>query len=510
MAGTRARAWQLLQSIPEPVVVVDADGIIVLVDARGVGLFGYQPQELIGQPVPRLVAALHAAYSAHLDSSGAVQEHGPQRVVPGGLAAYGDGSAFPVDVDLSATTPARADAALSVIRDISDRLLADAELRISDERFRVSFDSSPVGMAMIDLDPDRAGRFLEVNVALCALTGYTEAQLLATTSPAISHPADRLDTVANLARLGRGGAIRWDTDLRYTTSVGEDVWVHLIVSVVHDADGRRRHGVCQVEDITTRKAAESELTHARREAERANAAKDEFLSRLSHELRTPLNAVLGFAQLLERDTLSPKHVRYVGHILRGGQHLLAMVDDILDVNSTAAGGLDLSPEIVDVGALLRELIGLMQPLAAANQVTVRHHLVGAAATRLHTDPQRLRQVLINLLSNAIKYNRPGGTVEVVVEVIVEGRDDVGAGAVSIAVTDTGPGISPVDLPRLFAAFDRLGRESTDIEGTGIGLNLSRRLVTLMGGRLEVETAAGEGSTFTVTLPGGYATSAIEE
>ncbi|MDQ2825604.1 MAG: PAS domain S-box protein, partial [Actinomycetota bacterium] len=500
IAESEARAWRLLQTFPESVVVVNAAGIIELVNTRALALFGYQPGELIGQPVEHLVAGLHQKYRAHRASCGAGSEPGPLSMGPEVFAACKDGSTVPVEVHLSGIALATGPAVLATIRDVSDRRLADAERRISDERFRVSFENAPVGMAMIDLHRDHAGRFLQVNAALCALTGHTEAQLLATTTAAITHPDDRGDTVANVGRLARGTTTRWDTDKRYTTATGTDVWVHLIVSVVHDGAGHPSHGVCQVEDITTRKAAEAALRHARHEAERANAAKDEFLSRLSHELRTPLNAVLGFAQLLERDDLSPKHDGFVGHILRGGRHLLAMIDDVLDVTAIDAGRLDLRPENVDVDGLLCDLLGLMQPLATANHVLLRFTPAGPPATRLTADPHRLRQVLINLLSNAIKYNQPGGTVDVTVDDTV----DVHGHCVSIAVIDTGLGIPAADLPRLFTAFDRLGRESTAIEGTGIGLALSQRLVTLMSGRLEVKTATGTGSTFTVTLPGAAA------
>ena len=242
------------------------------------------------------------------------------------------------------------------------------------------------------------------------------------------------------------------------------------------------------------KESNAALRAAQAEAQRANAAKDEFLSRMSHELRTPLNAVLGFAQLLELDALSPSQEEAVGHILRGGNHLLAMINDVLDIARIESDRLELSPEPVHIATLLTETIGLMTPAADANRIEILFDPAQPAADRyVRGDRRRLRQVLINLLSNGIKYNRPDGRIDIGVAL----ADDT---HLSMAVTDTGKGIAADDLPRLFRPFDRLGQQSSDIEGTGIGLALSQRLATVMGGRLDVASTPGRGSTFTVTMP----------
>ena len=876
MAESEARAWRLLQAMPDPVVVTDDEGIIELINVQAVALFGYQPAELIGQPVERLIpAGLHEAHRAHRAAYVAVQRPTPMSTGPNIVAVRKDGTSVPVEVNLSAITLSTGRAVLASIRDVGDRKLADAELRISDERFQVSFDSAPIGMTLIDLHRETAGRFLRVNAAFCELTGYTEADLLGTGSAAITAPADRDETVASLERLVDGAATRWNTDKRYRHASGRDVWVHLAVSVVHDADARPSYGVSQVEDITGRKhaedqmeerfrelatnvdvgfllrgldppeylyynpayltvfgfdragppptpaeslaqvhpedldraaailggaargerieqewrfirpdgqlrwvsgrispisdpdgvvrriaalfeditarknalaaleesehrfvqladaldvgitlrelggsgviyanrafaditgvppfaggdinadpavaavihpedrervltqywpkaaagravasehriirpdgqirwiratsapvhdrsgavtrvagtvqditegknaetalresekrfdqlarstevgfllrtptellytnpslarifgidaskqpafndlvalvhpndvaqskantaandrgehvesevriirpdgavrllgivtnpvvtpegeenrtaitftditdrrAAEDELRAARADAEHANAAKDEFLSRMSHELRTPLNAVLGFAQLLELDPLEPGQQDAVRHILRGGRHLLAMIVDILDITGIAADRVELSPEPVAITELVHDSMGLMQPLAAENRITLRFDdTEPSAGLHVRADRRRLQQVLLNLLSNAIKYNYPDGTVDIALTA-------QGAEQLRIAVIDDGMGIAPEDLHRVFSPFDRLGRESSDIEGTGIGLALSQRLATIMGGHLAVEPSPGRGCTFTVTMP----------
>ena len=233
------------------------------------------------------------------------------------------------------------------------------------------------------------------------------------------------------------------------------------------------------------------LSAATAEADHANRAKSEFLSRMSHELRTPLNAILGFAQLLEMDALSPRQGESVGHILRAGRHLLGLINEVLDISRIEAGRMSLSLEPVPVRETLAQAMQLVQPAATALEVAVR---ADAIDDRLHVlaDRQRLQQVFLNLLSNAIKYNQPRGTVT------VECRP-VGAERLRVAVTDTGPGIAPDKLGRLFTPFDRLGAEAGGVEGTGLGLALSKALVEAMGGVLHVRSEPGSGSTFSVEL-----------
>ncbi len=234
----------------------------------------------------------------------------------------------------------------------------------------------------------------------------------------------------------------------------------------------------------------AERRRAELEADRANAAKSEFLSRMSHELRTPLNAILGFAQLLEMDDLAPHQRENVAPILAGGYHLLELINEVLDISRIESGRIQLSPEAVPVETLLRETLDLIQPLAADSNVKV----LGQYSQERHVkaDHQRLKQVLLNLLANAVKYNRRDGTVTV-------SYADAGIGRLRISVTDTGPGISPEMRERLFVPFDRLGAERQGIEGTGLGLVLSRRLVEAMGGTLGVDSTVGHGSTFWVDL-----------
>ena len=235
---------------------------------------------------------------------------------------------------------------------------------------------------------------------------------------------------------------------------------------------------------------------AREEADRANRAKSDFLSRMSHELRTPLNAVLGFSQMLLMDDLLDEHREVVGFIQSAGRHLLHLVNDILDIAAIEAGAPRISLESVSVADVVVETIDLVR-----GQAHDRGVVINPPGDDIHAfvvaDRQSLLQILLNLLSNAAKYNRPGG--EISIACAQAGPN------LSISVTDTGIGMTAENLTKLFSPFERLGAEQTDIEGTGIGLILSRALSHNMAGTLTAASTIGAGSTFTLVLPKGETT-----
>ena len=243
----------------------------------------------------------------------------------------------------------------------------------------------------------------------------------------------------------------------------------------------------QAEDDLRRQA--DDLIAAREEAERASRAKSEFLSRMSHELRTPLNAILGFGQLLEMEDLAPDQRESVAHVLRAGRHLLNLIDEVLEIARIEAGRSTISMEAVDVDEVMLEAVEMMTP--QARERGIRVDIERGDPLHVLADRQRLKQVALNLLSNAIKYNRAQGRVHVGFE-----RAD---GRVRIGVSDTGPGIPDDKKDGLFVPFERLGAEGSEIQGTGLGLALSKNLVEAMRGNLSVTTKTGEGSTFTVEL-----------
>ncbi len=241
-------------------------------------------------------------------------------------------------------------------------------------------------------------------------------------------------------------------------------------------------GTCQ--DVTDR--------FLRAEAERATQARDQFLSRMSHELRTPLNAILGFSQLLVMGDLSDRQHAQVDHVLKAGDHLLELVNEVLEISRLQSNPEYVSVQPVSASSAVTDAIDLVAPLAEARRIVVSVRAGGDDLWVL-ADVQRLRQVLLNLLSNAIKYNDDGGRVQVRLRLADADR-------VEIAVVDDGPGIAAELLVRLFTPFDRLGAEQTNVDGTGLGLALSKAFVEAMGGTLGVQSTPAKGSVFTVELP----------
>jgi signal transduction histidine kinase/ActR/RegA family two-component response regulator len=237
----------------------------------------------------------------------------------------------------------------------------------------------------------------------------------------------------------------------------------------------------------------SSLAVSKEQAERAANAKTEFLSRMSHELRTPLNAILGFAQLLELDELTAMQKDNVAHIVSGGRHLLDLINEVLEITRLDVGSASPTIEPVSVEAMVREVVELVSPLATQRKIDMRAALGSDASAWVAADAQRLKQILINLLANAVKYNRDEGSVTVTLKRLEPNR-------LRIRVTDTGQGIAQDQLPKLFTPFERLGAESGNVEGTGLGLVLAQRLAEAMGGSIGVESQPWIGSTFHIELP----------
>ncbi len=296
------------------------------------------------------------------------------------------------------------------------------------------------------------------------------------------HPDDRERVDAAFARTVGGGPA-FERELRMIAGDG----VQRTVRVTGQADLTRSGCYLgTVQDITEQRQAEAErieLLETSARAESANRAKSEFLARMSHELRTPLNSIVGFTQLVELDGLTPRQREHIGYVLKAAGHLLALINEVLELERIEAGRMIISPEPVALANSVREALALVAPLARDRDVTLRSNTDGLAHDgHVHADCQRLKQVLLNLLANAIKYNRPGGRVDVSFAIADTGR-------VCTTIADTGIGIARDQLAKLFEPFERLGAERTDVEGTGLGLALSKGLIEAMGGTIEVDSTA---------------------
>jgi PAS domain S-box-containing protein len=343
--------------------------------------------------------------------------------------------------------------------------------------------------AILMLDP--GGFIISWNTGAERIKGYAAEEIIGK-HMSVFYPAEDVQAGKiehELAEARRRGSFE-DESWRVRKD-GTQFWANVVITALVDEEGQL-YGFGKVtRDLTERRAFELELQRAREAADDANRAKDDFLSSMSHELRTPLNAIIGFSQLLSMESLTTDQHDSVDHIGKAGSHLLDLINEILDISRIDSGQLSLSPEPVSVTDMIRDAVAMVEPLAAGRAVRVTAE--DTHGLHVLVDRQRIKQVLLNLLSNAIKYNYPDGEVAVTWAKGTKGR-------LLVQVRDTGAGIPAEMMERLFKPFDRLGAEIGDVEGTGLGLALSKRLVDAMGGTLTADSTVGAGSTFTIDLP----------
>ncbi|MDP9151172.1 MAG: PAS domain S-box protein [Myxococcota bacterium] len=493
MGNRNMQYRELLDTAPDAIVVVSGDGAIAFVNVQTERLFGYARSELVGQSLELLIPARFRA--GHKHHIARFLESPVTRPMGSGLELFGrhkDGADFPVEVSLSPVRTGHAFSVSAAIRDITDRKRVEATAKLNADRLASAVESVQDAFAVFDsgdhlLLCNSVYRSLLGASLPGALVGRSYEELLdawlvdlafATESDRARFRADRL-----AGRRERSAAF----DVR--TRDGRSLRV---------IDRRTAEGgiVKTIWDLTDDVRLSEELREARAAAEAASAAKSEFLSSMSHELRTPLNAILGFAQLLQRDKkepLSARHRERVEQILKGGEHLLRLIDDILDLSRIEAGVVGISTEPVSLTEVLQEAIASLEPMAARAGVSIRLAPVPSAASMVKADRTRFAQIVMNYGSNAIKYNRRGG--EVIVEASVSTAD-----LVRVTVSDTGHGIPVEKQDKLFQPFQRAGQETGPIEGTGIGLVITKRLAELMGGRVGFRSTPGAGSEFWVELP----------
>jgi signal transduction histidine kinase/CheY-like chemotaxis protein/HAMP domain-containing protein len=259
-------------------------------------------------------------------------------------------------------------------------------------------------------------------------------------------------------------------------------------------------------DITEQENAKKEAIRAKDEAEKANLAKSEFLTCMSHELRTPMNAILGFSQILimdQKNTLNPFQISNVQHILKAGKHLLELISDVLDLSKIESDHIAVSIEDVPINSLIFDTLKLLQPLLKEKELSLKVVPLEIPEVTARADPIRFKQVLLNIISNAIKYNRQGGSITV-------SCDNLGDQNIQICIQDTGIGISSENLKKIFKPFQRVKSKTEVIEGTGVGLTISHKLMNLMQGSLKVQSEVGKGSLFSIILPEGKRYSSLDE
>jgi PAS domain S-box-containing protein len=526
------RTRSILESTNEAVVGMDAEGQITDWNPAAEITFGWSGTEAIGRDladtlIPERYREAHRKGIDRFLTTG----EGPildRRIELEAL--HREGHEFPVELVVSAVQAGGSTTFIAFVHDISERREAEEALRASEAslrnllqaKYRALVEKLPA--IVYEAEFGEQGAWTYVSPQIEEMLGFSPGRWMA--EPDLwwqrLHPDDQSRAIADEARSRRTGeGLR--SEYRMVAEDGRVVWFRDEATIIGGGD-RPPFMQGLMFDISDQKRAEEELkivnaeleqrvldrtseldaanqelverqhrlTEARLEAERANQAKSEFLSRMSHELRTPLNAVLGFGQLLEMDELTEHQQDAVRQILKGGSHLLNLINEVLDIARIEVGRMQLSLEPVAAEEIVNDAAGLVRPLAAQRQVSVEVVPNAEGDSHVVADRQRLQQVLLNLLSNAVKYNREGGSVRCSTRAI-EGR-------LRIEVSDDGMGIPKEELERLFVPFERLGFERSGIEGTGLGLAIAKQLVEAMGGTLEVESVSGRGSTFAVELP----------
>jgi PAS domain S-box-containing protein len=352
---------------------------------------------------------------------------------------------------------------------------------------------APLGMALVSM----AGRFIQVNAALSKLLDIAPEALQDRFVEEFSVALDIAHESTRLQALTVEHVPLVQFEKRFLRGAQRaSVWTLVSVSLISQGD----EPTCflyQIHDLTDQKQAAERLAMLAEQriklevSEQMMRTREEFFSRASHEMRTPLNAVLGFAQLLQlaRDHEPERTRTYADRIITAGTHLLAMVNDVLDIQKTADGELRLQIEAVALNDVVRTAVEFILPTAKAQSVSLTSQVPTDLLVK--ADPTRLRQILLNVISNAVKYNRPGGTVEVQAHAEFDG--------IELTVSDTGQGLSPDQLAHIFQPFNRLGRENSSIEGVGLGLVITRGLLEKMGGSIHVESQLDVGTQVIIRL-----------
>lgn len=479
-----ARSWRFIEAAPDAMVISDRSGSIVELNCQAERIFGYSRVELLDQPIELLIPDRHrAAHTGHRESYVTNPSHRP---IGAGLVLAGrrkDGSEFPVEVSLDPVETEEGIRVVASVRDLSERYRLEAAAHAADDLLREAVEIQDDAFAVFDRDGllvlhNNAYRALVPESLKGPLPGCSIAQIVEATSAATAFDSEESRACFRARYLE---ALRSES--------GTDPLFH---------DGR-------VFRVTRRCTQNNELvvtiadrTEDERSVEalrRASAAKTEFLSAMSHELRTPLHAILGFASLLMRDRRTPlvdRQREMVQHILKGCDHLMHLVDDVLDLSQIEAGQMLLSAEPVVLAPVLSEVVSALRQAAARGDISLHIAPVDNDLPAVFADRSRIVQVLMNFGSNAIKYGRPGGRATF-------GAERADGGFVRLFVDDDGVGIAAERHSQIFQPFQRAGQEMGPIEGIGIGLALSQRVASLMGGRVGFRSEADEGATFWLEL-----------
>ncbi len=508
----KVKVRDLLEAAPDGMVVTDRHGNIVLVNVQAEQMFGYDREQIIGKPIEVLIPERFRAQHEAFRNS--FIEHPTTRLAGTGLelcARRGNGEEFPVEINASPVETSDGLLISGAVRDISERKRMEQTLRDSEARFQLAMDATSDGL----WDWDIPTGYIYFSPRWMTMLGYEPGELPATfqTFKSLIYPRDKARALKRIEDLRTQRTDHYQDEFRMRTKSGDYRWVLTRGKVVErNSAGAPLRVVGTHVDITEAKQAAGELIRAREEAEAANRAKSAFLAKMSHELRTPMNAIIGYSEMLQEEAEELGKGDFIPDLQKihqAGRHLLALINDVLDISKIEAGKTELFLETFDVRSMVEDAVATIQPLAAenGNEITVYYDNELGCMT---ADLMKVRQSLFNLLSNASKFTDNGK-----IDVYVQRRNENGENWFQFTVRDNGIGIAPAKIEKLFEEFSQVDESTTRRHsGTGLGLAISKRFCELMGGDITVHSGPGEGSSFTIRLPaevtaGRVTTSRIE-
>ena len=494
LSESQARVQAVLGSVADGIITIDQNGAIDSLNPAAERIFGYALTEAVGKNVSMLMP--ESDRGEHDRRMNAYKPSKTSKVIIIGHEAMGlrkDGSTFPLELSLSEYCVDNRTFFSGTVRDITERKAAEQKLEQLTLKNKLILEAAGEGICGLDL----TGKTTFINPTAAKMLGYLPEELIGRQQHTLIHHSHPDGTaypqedcpIYTAVKEGKAHSASQEVFWRKN---GTSFPIEYTSTPIYQG-GKLTGAVITFQDITERKKAELELILLKEKAEHANQAKSEFLSRMSHELRTPLNAILGFGQLMQTDMSEPlteKQKDRTDEIFKAGSHLLELINDVLDLSQIEAGKMVLLPEDVELQNLLDEIFGLMDSIADQARVRLINQIPSTPKIFVRADRKRLKQVLLNLISNGIKYNKENGSVTLSTDQSVPGR-------LGINVQDTGIGIPKESHVALFKAFDRLGAENSQIDGTGIGLTISEHLMTIMGGFIRFESTLGEGSCFTI-------------